>query len=191
MKPETIENILNFLKEKEDKELPNRWLKFLSKQEVIKELENHPDGVQYRHNSFLDLRNTNIKKLPNDLYVDGNFNLRGCEQITELPNKLFVGGYLSLLNCEQITELPDGIHVGGDLNLSGINITKLPDDLYVGGVLDLIDCKRLTELPNNLYVEYGVLIEGTPLVQKYSDKEIKDIVASKGGTIKGRIIRTY
>ena len=191
MKPETIENILNFLKEKEDKELPNRWLKFLNKQEVIKELENHPDGVQYRHNSFLDLRNTNIKKLPNDLYVDGNFNLRGCEQITELPNKLFVGGYLSLLNCEQITELPDGIHVGGDLNLSGINITKLPDDLYVGGVLDLIDCKRLTELPNNLYVEYGVLIEGTPLVQKYSDKEIKDIVASKGGTIKGRIIRTY
>jgi len=191
MERNTIEKILNFLKEKEDKELPNRWLKFLSKQEVIKELENHPDGVQYRHNSFLDLRNTNIKKLPNDLYVDGNFNLRGCEQITELPNKLFVGGYLSLLNCEQITKLPDGIHVGGDLNLSGINITKLPDDLYVGGVLDLIDCKRLTELPNNLYVEYGVLIEGTPLVQKYSDKEIKDIVASKGGTIKGRIIRTY
>ena len=191
MKTETIENILNFLKEKEGKELPNKWLKFLSKLEVIKELENHPDDIQYRHNSFLDLRNTNITKLPNDLYIDGNFNLRGCNQITELPNKLFVGGYLSLLNCKQITELPDGIHVGGDLNLSGTNITKLPDNLYVGGGLDLIDCKRLTELPNNLYVEYGVYIEGTPLVQKYSDKEIKDIVTSKGGTIKGRIIRTY
>jgi hypothetical protein len=135
MKTETIEKILNFLNTNEDKELPNKWFKFLSKLEVIKELENHPEDIQFIHNSFLDLRNTNITKLPNELYVDGNFNLRGCKQLTELPNKLFVGGYLSLLNCEQITELPDGIHVGGDLNLSGINITKLPDDLYVGGCI--------------------------------------------------------
>ena len=55
MKIETIENIFNFLKEKEGKELPNKWVKFLSKLEVIKELENHPEGIQFRHNSFLDL----------------------------------------------------------------------------------------------------------------------------------------
>ena len=147
MKTETIEKILNFLKEKENKELPESWFDSVKKFELIKELENHPDGTQYKHRDDLNLINTNIKKLPNDLYVDGLFDLDGCKRLTKLPDNLYVGGYFSIQET---------------------NITKLPDNLYVG---------------NDLH------IYGTPLAEKYTDDEIREMITSKGGTLIGKIIR--
>ena len=189
MKTEIIKNILTFLKEKEGHELPKAWIDLIKKLKLIQELENHPDGTQYKHRGSLDLSDSTIRKLPNDLYVDGNFNLRACKQITELPDNLYVGGFLSLLKCKQITELPDGIHVEGDLNLSGTNITKLPDNLYVWGNLELFSCQKLIELPENLYVGRDVYIYDTLLAEKYTNEEIREIVTSKGGKIEGQIIR--
>jgi len=147
MKINTIEKILNFLKEKENKELPNKWFDSVKEFELIKELENHPDGTQYKHRGDLNLINTNIEKLPNDLYVDG---------------------YLNLINCKKIT--------------------KLPDNLYVGGNLFLIETS-IEEIPNNLYVVLNLFIGNTPLANKYTDEEIREMITSKGGTLIGKIIR--
>ena len=163
----TIENIFNFLKEKEDKELPKKWFDSIEKFKLIKELETHPDGTQYKHNGNLNLINTNITKLPNDLYVEGGLFLMGCSQLTELPDELYVGG----------------------LNLGGLTIKELPNDLHVTYDLSLYNCKQITELPNNLHVGNEFFIRGTPLADKYTNKQIIDIVTSTGGLIVGKILR--
>ena len=185
MKTETIEKILNFLKEKEDKEIPKKWLDFLAKNEKMKELirvlENHPDGTQYKHNDNLDLRKKNIKKLPNDLYVGGVLNLL-YSKISELPDKLYVKGSLYLSGCKQITKLPNTLFVVGDLILDGTNITELPNNLYVGYNLNLNET-NIEKLPNNLYVGSNLWLRNTPLADKYTDEEIYEIVASTGGKI--------
>ena len=166
MKTETIEKILNFLKEKEGKEIPRKW--FISIIKLIEKLENHPDGIQYRREGYLELGYTNIKKLPNDLYVDDYLNLAYCNQLTELPDKLYVGRSLYLEGCKQLTKLPDNLYVGYHLFLNAVGIT---------------------EIPNNLYVEGDFVISGTPLDKKYTDEEIYEIVTSTGGKIGGQIIR--
>ena len=148
MNRQTIENILNFLNTNEDKELPNKWFDSIEKLKLIHELETHADGTQYRYNGNLDLNDSTIRKLPNDLYVDKALILENCKQLTKLPNNLYVGGYLDLDNCEHITELPNG-----------------------------------------LYVRRNLFIYNTPLANKYTDEEIRDIVASKGGTLIGKIFR--
>ena len=126
MNRETIKNIFNFLKEKEDKELPYIWLDSIKKFkliELIQELETHPDYRQYRHNGYLDLSYSNITKLPNDLYVDGDLSLERCEQFTELPNNLYVGGNLWLY-ASKIQEIPDNLYVGGYLHINETPLSK-------------------------------------------------------------------
>jgi hypothetical protein len=161
MKTETIENILNFIKEKENKELPKKW-------KLIHKLENHPDGTQYKHYNKLDLSYSIIRKLPDDLYVGGYFNLDGCKKLTKLPDKLYVEGSLNSGYCQQLTELPDNLYVGTGLSITKTNIEEIPNNLYVGGVLYIRD---------------------TPLANKYTNEEIIDIITSTGGEIIGGILR--
>lgn len=188
MNRETIKNILTFLKEKEGHELPKAWVDLIKKLKLIQELENHPDGTQYKHRGSLDLRDSTIRKLPNDLHVTGYLDLRKTK-ITKLPNDLYVDGYLNLRYCQYLTELPDGILVEGTLHLNSLNITKLPDNLFVWGNLELFSCQKLIELPENLYVGRDVYIYDTLLAEKYTNEEIREIVTSKGGKIEGQIIR--
>ena len=195
MKPETIEKIFNFLEEKEDKQIPELWFDLMKKLELVKELETHPDGTQYRHEGYLNLDGTNITKLPNDLYVDGILDLRSCQYLTELPNNLHVEGDLLLADCKELRGLPDNLYFDGTLDLRGCAKLKgLPDNLHVKGSLGLTDCSELTELPNNLHVEGDLYIYGTPLAKKYKyerfkymEEEIRKIVASTGGKINGEI----
>ena len=55
MERETIENILNFLKENEGMEIPERWFDSIEKFKLIEELENYPDGTQYMYEGDLYL----------------------------------------------------------------------------------------------------------------------------------------
>ena len=169
MERETIKNILDFLNTKENKKLPKKWFDSVEKLKLIQELENHPDGIQYKHRGSLDLNKSKITKLPNDLYVDGYLNLRYCQYLTELPNNLYVGGYFNLDGCKQITDLPNNLYIGGDLVL--------------------FSSQKLIELPENLYVGRDVYIYDTLLAEKYTNEEIREIVTSKGGKIEGQIIR--
>ena len=187
MEKNTIKNILNFLKEKEGKKLPKKWIDSLKKPELIKKLENHPDGIQYKHNGNLELINTPITKLPNDLYVGGSLGLNDCVKLTKLPNDLYVGGNL-FLSDTNIEELPNNLYVGRNLNLNNSSIKKLPNDLYVKGILFLVGTS-IEDIPNNLYVGINLFIYNTPLAEKYTDEEIYRLVDSTGGKINGNIVR--
>jgi len=168
MEKNTIENILNFLETNEDKQIPSKWFDLMKKLELIKELETHPDGTQYRYNGKLVLNNSNIKKLPNDLYVDGSLFLWDCAKLTKLPDKLHVGKNLDLWGCEQLTKLPDNLYVDESLIMIGTSIEEIPDNLYVSGDIYIYD---------------------TPLAKKYTDEEIYEIVTSTGGELVGKIFR--
>jgi len=168
MKTETIENILNFLQEKEGKEIPKSWFKLIEKLKLIKEIENHPDDIQYRYKGDLVLKNSNITKLPNDLYVTGYLDLGDCKQLTKLPDNLYVGDELYLKGCTQITKLPDNLYVGDSLNIKETSIE---------------------EIPNNIYVDLSLYIENTPLAKKYTDKEIYEMIKLRGGELVGKIFR--
>jgi len=168
MKLETIEKIFNFLEEKEGKEIPHNLAKSIEKLKFIEELENHPDGKQYRYEGDLNLSYSKITKLPNDLYIDGWLNLGLCKQLTKLPDKLYASTVIYLKGCTQLTKLPDYLYVGTNLYLEQTNIEEFPNNLYVGG---------------DLY------INNTPLERKYTNKQIRDIVTSTGGKIIGDIIK--
>ena len=203
MKTETIEKILNFLKEKEGRGIPQNW-------NLIESLENHPDGTQYRYKGNLVLSDSNITKLPNDLYVEGYLSLTNCKQLIKLPDDLYVGGdlrlddtnikklpdnlyidgYLELTNCKQLTKLPDNLRIiGGFLALENCEIViKLPDNLYVGEALIIIGTS-IEEIPDNLYVGDDLYVYNTPLADKYTNEEIREMITSKGGTLIGKIYR--
>ena len=72
-------------------------------------------------------------------YIDngsrGDLDLSNT-QITSLPDNLEVGGHLYLYKTP-ITSLPDNLNVGGGLNIRNTPITSLPDNLKVGGVIYL------------------------------------------------------
>ena len=122
MKKETIEKILNFLNEKEGQAFPKNW-------NLIERLETHPDGTQYRYEGGLDLINANIKKLPDDLYVNGNLYLNNST-IKKLPNKLHVEGNLNLTDTS-ISELPDELYVAWNVFIDNTPLDKYPyDQIY-------------------------------------------------------------
>ena len=108
----------------------------------------------------LDLRDTGITSLPDNLTVGGYLDLEGCTGITSLPDNLIVGEYLDLDGCTGITSLPDNLIVGGYLDLDGTGITSLPDNLTVGEYLDLRGT-GITSLPDNLTVGGGLYLCGT------------------------------
>ena len=75
------------------------------------------------------MRHAGIKKLPKDLTVGGNLDIR-YTGITELPERLTVGGSLDI-RYTGITELPERLTVGGNLYMDYTETTKLPEGLTV------------------------------------------------------------
>ena len=178
MERKTIKNILNFLKEKEGKKLPYMWVRDLTQGKLIQELETHPDGIQYRHGS-LDLSDTDITKLPNDLYVDGIVLLINCKELTELPSNLHVEAYLSLKGCENITELPNKLYVGSYLDLQYSGIKSLPEGLEVGGDLYL-DSTNIKFLPKGLKVGSTLVLGYSSYLLNFSDDELFQMIDPNG-----------
>jgi hypothetical protein len=105
--------------------------------------------------------------------------------ITSLPNNLSVGGDLYLYSTK-ITSLPDNLQVGGGLYLNDTPITSLPDNLKVGGDLDLENTK-ITSLPDNLKVRDYLNLNNTPLSKKYTKGQIEQMVEDNGGYVKRNI----
>ena len=126
METETLKNILDFLKQNENRNIPFMWK--LKNNEPFTEEELNIKGN-------LDLVFTRIKSLPDGLKVGGNLNLTES-YIESLPEGLEVGGEVSL-GYTNITSLPDGFEVGGRLYLNETKITSLPKGLKVGGNLHI------------------------------------------------------
>ena len=106
----------------------------------------------------LDLSNTPITSLPDNLEVGGDLDLSNTP-ITSLPDNLKVNGGLDLSRTP-ITSLPDNLEVGGSLYLSRTPITSPPDNLQIGGYLDL---------------------SNTPISKKYTKEELKRMLPGVRG----------
>ena len=133
----------------------------------------------------LNLSNTPITSLPDDLTKVGGYLSLHFSKITSLPNNLKVGGGLYLSNTP-ITSLPNNLQVGGGLDLNNSQITSLPNNLKVRGYVD-VESTPLTSLPNNLQVGGYLDLNNTPLSKKYTKEEIIKMIEDKGGEVKDRI----
>jgi len=117
------------------------------------------DKIKY-HNGNLNLRDTEIKTLPEGLTVSGRLNLEGS-QIETLPEGINVGDSLHLAGS-QVETLPEGLNVSGNLNLSNSQIKTLPEGLTVGGSLDLTD-SQIKTLPEGLNVSDSLYLRNTEI----------------------------
>jgi hypothetical protein len=82
-------------------------------------------------------------------------------QIEKLPDNFTVNGTLDLQRCKNLQSLPNGLKVKFTLDLRGTNITSLPSDLEVGGSL---------------------ILYRTPIANRYTKEQIREMVPSvKGG----------
>ena len=94
--------------------------------------------------------------------------------ITSLPENLKVGGSLDLANTK-ITSLPDNLTVEGSLYLANTPITSLPENLTVGDDLDL-GYTKITSLPENLTVGGYLYLRNTPISKQYTKEQVKQMV---------------
>ena len=120
----------------------------------------------------LDLSNTPITSLPDNLKQVGGYLDLSFTSITSLPDNLkHVGGYLDLYNTK-ITKLPDNLTVGGSLYLYNTPITKLPDNLTVGGWLDLNNTP-ITTIPTSAKIKGNIYgLKNESIMKKSELKEV-------------------
>jgi len=108
----------------------------------------------------LNLEGTDIKTLPKNLVTMGDLKLDGCNELTSIPEGLEVSGSLSLDGCDSITALPL-VKVNRIISLIGCkNLTSLPEGLEIGSALSLNNCSSLTSLPNNMTINGDISLDG-------------------------------
>jgi hypothetical protein len=137
-----------------------------------------PDGLRVGGN--LTISSTKIESLPPDLKVVGNLYGAGTK-IKSLPKTIHVGGSIVLYNTE-ITSLPDNLHINGSLDLNNNPIETLPTGLHVSGYLDLAGT-RINSIPRGLRVGNFLALFRTPLAEKYSETEIRNMIEKSGGRV--------
>jgi len=93
------------------------------------------------------LEKSNIKKLPNNVVVQGGLDLLSSD-IIELPNDLQVGTWLDI-GYTSINKLPDNLKISGDLYINKSEINFLPKNLHVGTLY--MSNTKIQELPDDLY----------------------------------------
>lgn len=97
-------SIFKFLEKNKNKPIPLKY----------KLIYNIPvNEIDLTYNGNLDLYNSNIEYLPNNLIIKGNLHL-SFSKIKELPNRLLVKGWLYIISTE-IVELPNDLLVKGNL----------------------------------------------------------------------------
>jgi len=96
-----IYNLFKFLEDKKGKKIPFKFKLIYAPETIEKE----------------------------DLDVEGDLDLEDTK-ISSLPDNLTVGGYLNLYKTK-ISSLPDNLTVGGSLYLSRTPISSLPKNLQV------------------------------------------------------------
>lgn len=120
----------------------------------------------------LNLRDTNIKILPEGLIVRGNLTLRNS-LIEELPKDLYVEGNVDLM-ITGLEKLPENMQITGDLFLAFSNIKALPNDLYVGG--NLYSNDLIKEIPEGCIIEGEVYDEfGMEMFDEILNEEDENI----------------
>jgi hypothetical protein len=145
------------------------------------ELLRFTKGRKFRVRGGLDLREFCPETLGNMISVDGYLNLIGCNNLTSLGSLERVDGNLYLSFCENLTSLGSLERVGGKLTLIFCkNLTSLGSLEYVDKYLNLFNCKNLTSLGSLKRVGGYLELRGTPIAEKYSEREIREIIEVDG-----------
>ena len=136
----------------------------------------------------LNLSNTNLKSLPNNLKVGGNLKLYGSS-IVSLPYNLEVGGNVDLRRTF-VRHLEGKLTVGRDFYANQY-LTNIPDNMTVKMDL-LLDGSKVNNIPKNLRVGGNMDLSNTPLGGEYredlnSEEIVGKMIEDKGGEVKGRI----
>jgi len=119
-----------------------------------------PGNKKIEFKGALDLSDSSIRFLPDNLYVSGDFTLRGCKNLVALPDNLNVGGQLSLDGCTALTNLPADLNVAESIECIGCTaLSSLPDDMTVTENFWLEGCTGLKKLPENLDVGFELCIK--------------------------------
>ena len=138
-----IDGVLQFPSNSRDWKLPNNLdAEALDSQWAIS--RNCREGLRCYE---LNLSNTRVSKLPDDLSVESILNLSGCTELVELPAGLKLGT-LHLRGCQSLAALPEDLDVWF-LDLTGCwNLHTWPKRAAIhSGRLTLRGCTALTELP--------------------------------------------
>ena len=125
------------------------------------------------------LNGLNINKVPNNLVlVNDNLDLDNT-QVNKLPDNLIVNGWLGLSNTP-ITKLPKNLTVKYDLDLEKTNITEIPKDLDISGSLFAPESK-IVKLPDDFYIQkYSYLnISKTPISKLPKNLHVGNLVISE------------
>jgi len=137
-------------------------------------------GKPFIFDNDLNLEETKITSLENLQSVGGYLDLSECGELTSLGNLRSVGGYLDLLECKELTSLGSLQSVGDYLDLSECEeLTSLGNLQSVGGDLYLEEA-QITSLGNLKSVGGDLNLYGTPISEKYSEEEIRQMVDVKG-----------
>jgi hypothetical protein len=91
--------------------------------------------------SELEITESSIKSLPENLIVRGNLNMAICD-VRSLPDGTTVGGKL-FARGSLLEHLGDGTSIGGSIDIGRTRIASLPRGLTVKGNLTLDDNQRL------------------------------------------------
>jgi len=109
----------------------------------------------------VDLQDSGITWLPDELHIEGNLNLKGCIALRAIPERLYLGGNLNLEGCRSLTELPRDLDIKGDLTLNGCtNLATLPRGLKVAGNLNFEGCSMIRSLPADMDVKGNINAKG-------------------------------
>jgi len=160
-----IENIIRRVlrEEQEEKILKIPGIRYFNNDwNLLQKFLESQGNPKYSIGGNLDLRWYDIKTLGNLVRVDGGLDLFISKSLQSLGNLEIVGGSLNLASCKNLQSLGDLRYVGGFLDLSSSDIVSLGNLEYVGGWLDL---------------------GRTPLSEKYTEEEIRDMIGFVGKEI--------
>jgi hypothetical protein len=181
LKEYIIKEIKSLIKEEDSILITRRSPEEREKNHIIATQRKIQQYIKDGSKGTLDLSNTPITSLPDNLTkVGGDLELFNTP-IASLPDNLKVGGSLSLINTK-ITSLPNNLTIKGSLYLDNTPITSLPNNLKVGDDLSLINTK-ITSLPNNLKVGGDLELFNTPISAKYTKEQLKQMLPGVKGEI--------
>lgn len=95
--------------------------------------------------------NKHVMKLPEDLRVSQNLTIMRCNNIKEVPSDLRVGGdFAQFPWCGRLKEIHKGAFFAKHLVLCGSSIKMLPERIEIHGDLHVQDCEFLMDLPEKI-----------------------------------------
>jgi hypothetical protein len=143
------------------------------------EIEELPDNLKVQ--DTLNLMNTKISVLPDNLAVGGSLILYGLWNLRTIPGTVNIGKTLNM-NSTGVRSIEKGLQLAGNLYARNTYLTTLPSGMAVAGDVDLVGSK-IEALPRDLKVGGKIDLTNTPLSNKLSVEQIKQLIPGIKGEI--------